>query len=64
MKWLVDNALSPGLADLLAAAGHDAVHVRRALALQNATDEIIFQTAVDHGRILMSTRSFPAKSWP
>jgi len=53
MKWLVDNALSPGVADLLAAAGHDAVHVR-ALALHAATDDIVFQAAVDQGRILVS----------
>jgi predicted nuclease of predicted toxin-antitoxin system len=53
MKWLVDNALSPGVADLLAVAGHDAVHVRN-LGLQSATDAIIFQTAVDQNRILIS----------
>jgi predicted nuclease of predicted toxin-antitoxin system len=53
MKWLVDNALSPGLADRLAAAGHDAVHVRN-LALQNAADEVVLQTAVDENRILIS----------
>lgn len=53
MKWLVDNALSPGVADLLTAAGHDAVH-GRALALHAASDEIVFQAAVDQGRILIS----------
>jgi predicted nuclease of predicted toxin-antitoxin system len=36
MTWLVDNALSPIIADLPSAAGHDAVHVR-ALALHAAT---------------------------
>ncbi len=53
MKWLVDNALSPEVADLLAAAGHDAVHVRT-LALHGATDEVVFQTAVDQERVLIS----------
>lgn len=53
MKWLVDNALSPLIADLLSAAGHDAVHVR-ALALHAATDEVVFQTAVEQERVLIS----------
>lgn len=53
MKWLVDNALSPIIADLLSAAGHDAVHVR-ALALHAATDEVVFQAAVDQERVLIS----------
>ena len=38
---------------LLVAAGHDAVHVR-ALALQRATDDAVFQAAVDEHRILIS----------
>lgn len=44
MKFLVDNAMSPDVAVDLAAAGHDAVHVRdRGLA--TATDEVIFVQA-------------------
>ncbi|MGE3276466.1 MAG: DUF5615 family PIN-like protein [Vicinamibacterales bacterium] len=53
MKWLVDNALSPAIVDLLAAAGHDAVHVR-ALGLQTASDSVVLQAAADQGRVLVS----------
>jgi predicted nuclease of predicted toxin-antitoxin system len=52
MKLLIDNALSPVVAALLAAAGHDAVHVR-SLALRAATDEVIFQTAAEQERVLV-----------
>jgi len=53
VKFLIDNALSPDVAALLTAAGHDAVHIR-ALALQTAPDEVIFQTAIDQERVLVS----------
>ena len=40
MKFLIDNALSPALADLLQQAGHDAIHVR-SIGLQHADDDAI-----------------------
>lgn len=44
MKFLIDNALSPGVADLLRDAGVDARHVR-ALGLQHADDQTILERA-------------------
>lgn len=53
MKFLIDNALSPEIAKLLTASGHDALHVR-SLALHAAADEVIFRTAVEQARVLVS----------
>jgi len=53
VKLLVDNALSPALADLLRKAGHDAAHVRE-VGLHHAADEEIFERAVIEDRVIVS----------
>ena len=53
MRFLVDNALSPIVADGLRQIGHDATHVRD-YALQAAEDERIFALGKDENRILIS----------
>ena len=53
MKFLVDNALSPLVAEGLRAAGHDAVHVLDH-GLQAAADELILEQAVAESRIIVS----------
>lgn len=53
MRFLIDNNLSPVLAEGLKAAGHDAVHVRD-LGMQAATDPVVLGQARSEGRILIS----------
>lgn len=53
MKFLLDNAISPALAEPLKKAGHDALHVRD-IGLQHAEDGVIFQHAYREGRTIIS----------
>jgi len=53
MKFLVDNALSPVVANLLRQAGHDAVHVRD-YGLAAADDTVIFELAAQENRVIVS----------
>jgi predicted nuclease of predicted toxin-antitoxin system len=53
VRFLVDNALSPTVAEGLRRAGHDAVHVRD-LGLQASRDEEIFEHAARDVRTVVS----------
>lgn len=53
MRFLIDNNLSPLLADHLKAAGHDAAHLRD-YGLQAATDPVVLGQARDDNRVLIS----------
>lgn len=54
MRFLIDNNLSPVLAEELKTAGHDAVHVRD-YGLQTATDQVVLAQARGESRVLIST---------
>jgi predicted nuclease of predicted toxin-antitoxin system len=53
VRFLIDNALSPILAEGLRRNGHDASHVRDH-GLQSADDATIFAHARDNKRVLVS----------
>ena len=53
MRFLIDNALSPVVAEGLRQAGHDAIHVRD-LGLAAADDVTIFEHADRDQRVIIS----------
>lgn len=53
MRLLIDNALSPVVAERLREGGHDVTHVRDC-GLQHASDEEIFRRAAAEGRVVVS----------
>jgi predicted nuclease of predicted toxin-antitoxin system len=53
LRFLIDNAISPAVAEGLARARHDAVHVRD-YGMQAASDDAIFDRAEAENRIIVS----------
>jgi len=56
VRFLIDNALPPGVACLLRHAGHDANHVRD-YGLQAADDAVILDRAAVEERVVVSADS-------
>ena len=59
MKFLVDNPLSPRVAEFLREAGHDVVHVRDR-GLQETDDEELFDLAAEGRTVVSADTDFGA----
>ncbi len=53
MKLLIDQALSPLVADAMRALGHDVIHTRDR-GMERATDSALMQLALSEQRVLVS----------
>jgi len=53
VRFLIDENLSPILADFLRAAGHDASHVRD-IGFKGATDQVVMERAASEQRVVVS----------
>lgn len=53
MRFLLDEGLSPRVADILASVGHDVQHVRD-LGLASAIDSVVLQAALNDERVLLT----------
>ena len=58
MRFLIDNALSPSVADVLRVSGFDAVHVRE-IGLDAADDSVVLAKAMEEDRTLTGEEMFP-----
>jgi predicted nuclease of predicted toxin-antitoxin system len=57
LRFLIDNALPPRLAELLVVAGYDATHVR-AYGMHAASDEAIVSRAREKDRVVSADSDF------